>query len=180
MRCLWAAFAMAEELAKQKGYRYVFLFDEFQELDRLGGDLLLKNLRSIFQRQAHMLSATGGHPHGMMQVANFAYVAARLASDSTIDSDRISLVIGQVLRSSHSTFEEHWEEIRHIQNAPEIAMTIAEGGRPYALGIDAGRVSRVLRALQTMAMIEKHGRGDYRLVEPLFGRWLREKAGRKR
>ena len=29
------------------------LFDEFEEVERLGGDLLLKRMRAIFQRQEH-------------------------------------------------------------------------------------------------------------------------------
>lgn len=51
MVILQEAFEMAERIAKKDERRLVFLLDEFQEVDRLGGDGLLRILRSIFQRQ---------------------------------------------------------------------------------------------------------------------------------
>ena len=45
------AIQTADKLATKDGKRMIVLFDEFQELERLGGEPLLKKLRSMFQQQ---------------------------------------------------------------------------------------------------------------------------------
>lgn len=47
------ALAMPERIAESAGRPCVVMFDEFEEVERLGGDLLLKRMRAIFQRQEH-------------------------------------------------------------------------------------------------------------------------------
>lgn len=54
MTVLQEAFEMAERIAKKDERRLIFLLDEFQEVDRLGGDGLLRMLRSVFQRQENV------------------------------------------------------------------------------------------------------------------------------
>ena len=51
LNLLETAILTAEKLAIKDGRRMVILLDEFQELDRLGGQPLLKRLRSLFQQQ---------------------------------------------------------------------------------------------------------------------------------
>lgn len=234
---LYASLELAERLAQKANKRFVFLFDEFQEIDHFGGDAVLKKLRSIFQHQKHctylflgskpsmlktifsnrrqafyrfavqrdlppvprhaweeylirkyrqvnktitpaalalLLDETGGHPHSVMQVANHAHFASSLYGLSTINADLIALSIAKTIETMHTAYEEQWEEIRTVRNAAEIAFTIAQGGRPYAIGLDAGRVSRVIRFLQNNAIIEKKERGTYSFVEPLFAKWVKE------
>lgn len=50
---LETAVQTAEKMASKDDKRMVILLDEFQELDRLGGETLLKRLRSLFQQQKH-------------------------------------------------------------------------------------------------------------------------------
>lgn len=46
-----AALSSLETIAHQEGRRVVILLDEFQEIERLGGTMLLKRMRSIMQQQ---------------------------------------------------------------------------------------------------------------------------------
>ncbi|QSO45474.1 AAA family ATPase [Alicyclobacillus mengziensis] len=47
-------FHIAEVSAETDHKRMVIMFDEWQEIARIGGESLLKRLRSIFQRQSHV------------------------------------------------------------------------------------------------------------------------------
>mgnify|MGYP001431210269 CR=1 FL=1 len=125
-----------------------------------------------------LIEETGGHPHSVMQVANYSHVISEVSETSTINADLIAYSIDKTLDAMHSTYEAQWNEIRTIKNAAEIVLTIAEGGRPYSLDLDPGKVSRVIRALQQIAIIEKKDRGIYHFVEPLFARWLRENVAK--
>lgn len=236
---LEAAFAMAESIAAKKGKRFVILFDEFQDVDRLGGADLIRRLRSIFQRQQHctylflgsrptmlktlfsnrrqafyrfavqndlppvpdaawrkylvakfssvgmeitpaaldlILNETGGHPYGVMQVANAAYVRATISGQKLINAELVSIVLNGILRQLHDTYAEQWAEITELKHLAEVAVAIAEGNRPYSIEMHRTQVSRSLDMLQRMAIIERTGRGEYRFVEPLFARWLLEQT----
>lgn len=47
------ALSLPERMAETTGRPFVLLLDEFEEIERLGGDMLLKRMRAIFQRQQH-------------------------------------------------------------------------------------------------------------------------------
>ena len=47
------ALALPERIAEAAGRPCVVLLDEFEEVERLGGEMLLKRMRAIFQRQEH-------------------------------------------------------------------------------------------------------------------------------
>ena len=53
LELLETAIHTAEKMTSRDDKRMVILLDEFQELDRLGGETLLKRLRSLFQQQQH-------------------------------------------------------------------------------------------------------------------------------
>lgn len=236
------ALSTAERIAAKDDCAFVILFDEFQEVDVLGGTPLLKRLRAIFQQQerctylflgsqtslletlfadrraafyrfakqyqlppippdawadyltekfasvglsitstavAAILDETGGHPYGVMQVANAAYVRARLSEAREISAELIAIVLDEVLDSLDATYSEVWEQIRKFRHAGRLVTGLMEGKRPYSVDLDAGTVSRLLTVLQEMAVLRRHGRGDYAFVEPLFERWLRRKWQRR-
>ncbi len=61
------AVETAERLAAADGRRMVVLLDEFQEIERLGGEPLLKRLRSLFQMQERTAYLFLGSQAAMMQ-----------------------------------------------------------------------------------------------------------------
>ncbi len=64
---LQEAFEMAERIAVKDDRRLVFLLDEFQEIDQLGGERLLRLLRSVFQRQENTTYLFSGSEPSMMK-----------------------------------------------------------------------------------------------------------------
>lgn len=64
---LQEALDAAERIAEKDGKRVVILLDEFQEVDRLGGGMLLRYLRSVFQRQQNVTYLFLGSEPSMMR-----------------------------------------------------------------------------------------------------------------
>lgn len=61
------ALELPERLAARDGRRMVVLFDEFQEVTRLGGPDLLKRLRAHFQDQPHVAYFFLGSKYGLLK-----------------------------------------------------------------------------------------------------------------
>lgn len=61
------ALGIAERIGKKDGKRIIIMFDEWQEADRIGGETLLKRLRSIFQHQNHVSYLFLGSEPSMMR-----------------------------------------------------------------------------------------------------------------
>ena len=61
------AFLIAERIAENDNRRLIILFDEFQEIERIGGEILLKRLRSIFQHQQYVSYLFLGSEPSMMR-----------------------------------------------------------------------------------------------------------------
>lgn len=61
------ALEIAERIAKKDGKRMIIMFDEWQEVDRIGGEPLLKRLRSIFQHQNYVSYLFLGSEPSMMR-----------------------------------------------------------------------------------------------------------------
>lgn len=237
---LETAVDAAERLARTDGRRMVILLDEFQEMDRLGGDPLLKRLRALFQQQQHtaylflgsqttlmrtifgdrrqafyrfavlldlppipdsaweeyivrrlqehgigitgaaletLLRKTGGHPYCVMAVAYNAYLFAKMDGMTRISADAIHYAYEQTLDHLEEFYNIQWAEIRRTKHADAVLRAIVEGGQPYALGLHAGAVSKALKYLIRISVLVKgKGRGEYRLVEPMFGDWVRRHA----
>jgi hypothetical protein len=60
------ALTTAERIAKADGRRMIILFDEFQDVLRLGGEDTLKQMRAIIQRQNHVVYLFMGSQADMM------------------------------------------------------------------------------------------------------------------
>ncbi len=166
---LVAAINLAEHLAARDGRRLVMLFDEFQDVERLGATPLVQRLRALFQEQRHstylflgsqadllrtlftdrrqalyrfallmdlppvaaadwlkylqrkflavglnisaqacadLIRRTGGHPYGVMQVANRTYLAAEAADVRDVTADLVAAAYEDVLRVLDRVFEE--------------------------------------------------------------------------
>lgn len=234
------AVETSERLARTDHRRLVVLLDEFQEVDRLGGEALLKRLRALFQQQQNtvylflgsqttlmrtifgdrrqafyrfaslldlppippqaweeyikrrleehgigitkpalltLLEKTGGHPYCVMAVAYNAYLHAKLTGIREITGDTIHFAYEQTLDHLDEFYTVQLAEIRRIRHADTVLRTVVEGGQPYALPLHAAAVNKALKYLIRISVLVKGtGRGDYHLVEPMFGDWVRRHA----
>ncbi len=231
-----AALVLSEQMAARDQKRLVVLLDEFQEVNRLGGTLLLQRMRAHFQQQrwctylflgsqASLLNAlfaerqralyrfallrdlppvpdeawrmylhrkfegagveltqagadtllarTGGHPYGLMQVANRAYVLLQHGARRKITADVAVLACQDVLRTLDRVYEAEWADVRRVKAAGRILEALARGESPYQTNLPAATVYRALAALVQQGVIYRPApRARYRFTEVMFWDWL--------
>ncbi|MBX6352579.1 MAG: ATP-binding protein [Thermoflavifilum sp.] len=239
LELLETAVMTAERLAARDGRRMVVLLDEFQEIDRLGGEPLLKRLRALFQEQSHtvylflgsqttlmqtifadrrqafyrfaammvmppipenawrdyvfkrfmengmrltetgfrlLYERTGGHPYCMMAVAYNALVYANLQGLQHVTADVMDFAYEQALSQLQAIYDVQWQELHRFKHADAVLMALVNGTRPYTLPLSRSQVAQGLEYLMRLSVIERgEGRGEYKLVEPMFGEWLKRK-----
>ena len=231
-----AALALSEQMAARDQKRLVVLLDEFQEVSRLGGNLLLQRMRAHFQQQrwctylflgsqASLLSAlfserqralyrfallrdlppvpdsawrfylqrkfdaagldltpegadtllarTGGHPYGLMQVANRAYILVQQGDTRQITADVALLAYQDVLRTLDRVYEAEWADVRRLKAAGRVLEALARGEPAYGLDLPSATVYRALAALVQQGVIYRPApRARYRFTEVMFLDWL--------
>ncbi len=236
------AISLAENLAQRDNRRMVILLDEFQEMERLGGQALLQRLRALLQRQTHtvylflgsqttlmqtifadrgqafyrfatmmelpsipaeawhdylskrfvdfrmhftdpafrlMMDRTGGHPYCLMAVAYNAHLHANLHHLTTITADVVDYAYEQAMRHLQSIYDVQWQELHRFRHADTVFAALVEGAAPYSLPISGSVVTKAIQNLIRLSIIVKgEGRGEYHLVEPMFGDWLLHQQGR--
>lgn len=124
-----------------------------------------------------LLERTGGHPYSVMAVASAAYYGAKHeAHRATIDADRVQVAWEEALDSLSPVYQADWESVRSHRHAAAVLEAIAQGRGPYIRGLKPQQVTKVLRFLERSGLIERGDRrGSYRIVEPMFAWWIRER-----
>jgi hypothetical protein len=235
------ALNLAERIADRDNRRCIILFDEFQELDRIGGTPVFQRLRAILQRQtrctylflgsqasllyalfadrrqalyrfallldlppipaaawsaylarkfhdvgmrtsdvavAELLRQTGGHPYGLMQVANRTYLAAMSSGRGEVTAELVASAYEDVLRMLGRVYEAEWADLRRVKYADRVLTAIVRGEAPYGGDLAAVQVHRALQALQERGILNRgKPRGHYTLWEPMFGDWIARRLG---
>ncbi len=142
----------------------------------IGGRLAEQGIGATSRALDLLLERTGGHPYCTMAVAYNAYLQTRMHGDATLDADTALFAVDRALEQLDSAYEALWRDLRRAAHADRVLAALALGGRPYTLGIPGSQVSRALRQLQEgSVLVRGEGRGQYHLVDPLFGEWLRRK-----
>ena len=231
-----AALALAEQMADRDQKRLVVLLDEFQEVNRLGGTLLLQRMRAHFQQQRWctylflgsqasllhalfserqralyrfarlrdlppvpdeawrmylhrkfegagleltpdgadtLLARTGGHPYGLMQVANRAYLLLQQQDMRRITADVALLAYQDVLRTLDRVYEAEWADVRRVKSAGRVLEALARGEPAYRTNLPSATVYRALAALVQQGVIYRPApRARYRFTEVMFLDWL--------
>ncbi len=125
-----------------------------------------------------MIRETGGHPFGMMQLANAVYVRCLPFQEPAVSADLVLAALEEdVLARLTPVYEKEWDEIRRIKQAPTIVQALLLEKPPYGIGIPSGRVTEILSRLQEQAVIKRADRGRYEFVEALFASWLKRQLG---
>jgi len=115
-----------------------------------------------------------GHPRATMRIAQQAHLASVQLETREIDSDIVELGYRAALRGDVPAMEQTVERIRTLhKSALPVARGLALGTRPPR-ALHPGVRDRVLKLLRNAGVVERHGRGDWRIVNPLFGAYLAE------
>lgn len=121
---------------------------------------------------------TGRHPYSVMAVASTAYYLTRSDSLTTIDREMMYYALERTLDLLEEIFQDHWEEVRKYRHAALVFRAVIQGNPPYATKIHPNQVHEALAYLQRIAVLRKGShRGEYHLIEPLFGRWFQRTMG---
>jgi hypothetical protein len=119
-----------------------------------------------------MIELGEGHPRATMRIAQQTHLASVQLETHTIDSDIVEVGYQAALRGDVPSMEQVVERMRTLhKSALPVARSLATGSRaPRAL--HPGVRDRVLKLLRNAGIVERHARGDWRIVNPLFRAYL--------
>lgn len=148
LMALEEAFELVERMAKKDGKRLVFLLDEFQEVDRIGGEALLNALRTVFQQQENTTYLFLGSEPSMMR---------------TIFADRRRAIysFATILHLPEIT-EEEWREYAN-RKLKHLGMSIEDSALQVILN-GAGRHPHGVMATLLNAFFEAKQEGKTQIV----------------
>jgi AAA+ ATPase superfamily predicted ATPase len=125
-----------------------------------------------------LLDRTEGHPYCVMLVAYNAHVQAELAGLREISADVADAAYEQALQQLHTIYDMQWQDLRRVKHADAVLEAVINGRPPYTLPIPRSSVGRALQELVRLSILQRGPRrGEYRLVEPMFGDWFRRQRG---
>ncbi len=123
-----------------------------------------------------LLERTGGHPWCTMEVASEAWVLR--GDGNAIDAEHVAVAYGQALHRLSPVYEGLLLNVRRTRHADAVLGRIADGLPPYGGSVNSAAFTRALRHLTETGVLERgSGRGEYVLVEKMFGDWVRAYAG---
>ena len=115
-----------------------------------------------------------GHPRATMLVAAEAFVAIREAGDAEL-TDAVVALAWQRTRAHDAercrllVERMRWLRVaRGADLALRVARSIALDEPPYGVGAHAEQVKRVLGELTDIGVAESHGRGSWRIADPIL------------
>jgi hypothetical protein len=126
---------------------------------------------------AAALRITGGHPYATQELLYFLWEetpAGELAEDR-----RLRRALTATLRSEHAHFSLLWSRAAAAQRRVLQALATEQPGRPlggeyrrrHSLPV-AATVQTALAALGALELVQRCGRGEYRISEPFFAEWI--------
>jgi uncharacterized protein len=115
-----------------------------------------------------------GHPRVTMLIAQQTHLAAVLLETQEVNAEVVEQGYRGALRADRVSNEQLVERIRRAHRLGlEVARRIARG-EPVYPGLPRGAVRRALEELRDAAIIESHGRGQWRFPNPLLRRFLQD------
>jgi hypothetical protein len=119
-----------------------------------------------------MIELGEGHPRATMRIAQQAHLASVQLETRKIDSDIVELGYRAAIQGDVPTMEQIVERMRTLhKSALPVARSLATGTRPPR-ALHPGVRDRVLKLLRNAGIVERHGHGDWRIVNPLFRAYL--------
>ena len=158
-------------------------FGSFYELRPIDADAWSRGLRERFAADDCTVDARAlerliehgeSHPRATMLVAQQTHLSAALLETHEIDLDLVEQGYLSALRAERVNNEQSLERIRRAHRLGlEVARRIARSEPAYR-GLPRGAVRRALEELRDAAIIETHGRGDWRFTNPLLRRFIED------
>ncbi|HKG40268.1 MAG TPA: ATP-binding protein, partial [Conexibacter sp.] len=112
------------------------------------------------------------HPRTTMLIAQKSHFTTIELETRHVDLAIVEQALLAALRADRVSHEQTIERIRRMH---KLGLVIAERlarGEPVYPGLPRGGVRRTLEGLRDAAIIESHGRGDWRFTNPLLHRYI--------
>ncbi|MFB5191898.1 AAA family ATPase [Alicyclobacillus fastidiosus] len=120
-----------------------------------------------------LMERTGGHPYCVMSIMANAYFAAKISDMNEINAKVLDRSYNQSLSQLDAVYEEQWQEIRRFKGADLVLRSILLNKPIHNKEAGTSNVTRSVKNLMRLSVIEKgDSRGEYRLLEPMFGDWI--------
>jgi hypothetical protein len=121
---------------------------------------------------ARIIEYGEGQPRSTMLIAQKSHLTTVELETLLVD---LSVVEQGLLAAMAADRVAHEQIVERIRRAHKLGLVIAERvacGQPVYRGLARGAVRRALEALRDAGIIESHGRGEWRLSNPLLRRYL--------
>ncbi len=128
---------------------------------------------------ARLVELGAGHPRATMLVAAEAFVALREVGGTELDDGAVALAWERARAHDAERCRLLVERMRWLRVAKgadlalRVARAISLGEAPYGVGAHAEQVKRVLGELSDIGVAESHGRGSWRISDPILSAHLR-------
>jgi uncharacterized protein len=127
---------------------------------------------------AKALDLTRGHPYATQELLYFLWEETPPAG--TTDLSALDRALDATLRSEHSHFSLVWDGISAAQKRTLQALAQEQPGRPLSSDYQRRHslpatptVQTALSALERAELVQRIGRGEYRIAEPFLTEWIR-------
>jgi uncharacterized protein len=126
---------------------------------------------------AGVLDITGGHPYATQELLYCLWEETPVGGSA--EQDQLERALNAALRSEHAHFSVLWSRASAAQRRVLGALAAEQPGRPlsgeyrrqHSLPV-AGTVQTALGALGAQELVERIGRGEYRIAEPFLAEWI--------
>ncbi len=141
--------------------------------DRLG-----RSGHSISDQALQLLEErTGAHPHCVMVTMDAALLRAKLLGSDHITAEDVLYAYDNAKLTLAGIYAERWAMVKGYTHAPAVLGQIVQGKPPYAVDTVRTNVTKALVLLEQLGLIYKVSRGQYHLVERMFGTWISQQRG---
>lgn len=129
---------------------------------------------------AGLIDLGEGHPRATMLIAQQAHYVATLELSRHVDLAHGGAGFERAMTSDRLKHEQTLAHLRSLgRHAQRMAERVALSDKLYQ-GLAPDTANQTLRALRDAGIIEHHGRGEWRIFDPLLRRFLRQLPGESR
>ena len=121
---------------------------------------------------ARIVAYGEGQPRATMLIAQKSHLTTVVLETRLVD---LAVVEQGLLAAMAADRVAHEQIVERIRRSHKLGLVIAERvarGQPVYRGLPRGAVRRALEALRDAGIIESHGRGEWRLSNPLLRRYV--------
>ena len=121
-----------------------------------------------------------GHPRATMLIAQQAHYIATLEPTRRLDAAHVGAGAERALIADRLKHEQTLAHVRTLgRHAQRLVERVALGTKLYQ-GLAPDVANQTLRALRDAGIVEHHGRGEWRIFDPLLRRYLQQLPGEGR